>query len=118
MMYDQGLPTSLWEKSSITTMYIHNKIPHSILEEKTLEEVFTSKKPYIAHLKIFGCHVYIHVPKGKRKKMEHSEKKGIFFCYSESSKAYVIYVPGERHIEVSRDVGFHKEAIFKCSKEL
>jgi hypothetical protein len=38
--------------------------------------------------------------------------------YSENSKAYRIYVPGQRQIEVSKDVTFHEEAAFKKSKEL
>jgi hypothetical protein len=38
--------------------------------------------------------------------------------YNETSKAYKIYVPGERHIEVSKDVTFDEEAAFKRSKEL
>jgi hypothetical protein len=49
--------------------------------------------------------------------MEPSGKKGIFVGYSETSKAYKIYVPGQRYIEVSRDVTFHEEAAFKHSKE-
>jgi hypothetical protein len=72
----------------------------------------------VGHLRIFGCPVDIHVPKDKRTKMEPSCKKGIFVEYSETSKAYRIYVPGERHIEVSRDVSFHEEVVFKRSKEL
>jgi hypothetical protein len=72
----------------------------------------------VGHLRIFGCHVYIHVPKDKRTKMEPPGNKGIFVGYNETSKAYRIYVPGERHIEVSKDVSFHEEVVFKCSKEL
>ena len=45
--------------------------------------------------------------------MEPSGKKGTFVGYSETSKALRIYVPGERHIEVSRGVTFHEEAAFK-----
>jgi hypothetical protein len=62
--------------------------------------------------------VYIHVPKEKRTKMEPSGKKGGFVGYSENSKAYRIYVPGQRKIEVSINVTFHEEATFKKSKEL
>ena len=43
-------------------------------------------------------------------------EKGTFVGYSESSKVYRIYVPGERHIGVSRDVTFHEEVAFKRSK--
>jgi hypothetical protein len=34
------------------------------------EEVFSWIKPEVGHLRIFGCPVYIHVPKEKRTKME------------------------------------------------
>jgi hypothetical protein len=58
------------------------------------------------------------VPKEKRTKMEPYGKKRIFVGYSETSKAFKIYVLGQRHIEVSRDVTFHEEVAFKQSKEL
>ena len=45
--------------------------------------------------------------------MEPSRKKKTFVGYSETSKTFKIYVPGERHVEVSRDVTFHEEATFK-----
>lgn len=38
--------------------------------------------------------------------------------YNESSKAYIIYVPGQRQIEVSRDITFHEEVAFGKSREL
>ena len=62
--------------------------------------------------------MYIHVPKEKRSKLEPFGKKGIFVGYSETSKAYRIYVPGQRFIEVSRDVTFHEEVAFPCSREM
>jgi hypothetical protein len=61
-------------------------------------------KPEVGHFRIFGCPVYIHVPKEKRTKLDPSGIMGTFVGYSESSKAYRIYIPGQRHIEVSKDV--------------
>jgi hypothetical protein len=55
-----------------TTVYLQNKIPHRILEDKTPEEAFTGVRPEIGHLKIFGCPVYIHIPVEKRTKLEPS----------------------------------------------
>ena len=69
-------------------------------------------------MRIFGTPVYIHVPKEKRSKMDPSGKKGTFVGYSESSKAYLIYVLVQRYIEVSRDVIFHEEVVFCHSKEI
>ena len=69
-------------------------------------------------MRIFGTPVYIHVPKEERLNLEPSRKKGTFVGYSESLKAYRIYVHGQRYIEVSRDVIFHEEVVFRQSKEL
>jgi hypothetical protein len=78
MMFDQDLPNYLWEESTPTTMYIQNMCPHDILKDETLEEVFSGIKPEVGNIRIFGCSMYIHVPKEKRKKMEPSRKKGVF----------------------------------------
>jgi hypothetical protein len=74
-MYDQNLPLSLWVESANTTVYIQNRCPHKALEEKTPEEVCVGKKPSVDHLRIFSSHVYIHIPKEKRTKLEPSGKK-------------------------------------------
>jgi transposase InsO family protein len=93
LMNDQGLSMYLWGEATMTTIYVQNKSPHRILKDMTLEEAFSGKKPNVEHLRIFGCPVYIHIPKDKRNKLEPSGKKGIFVGYSESSKAYRIYIP-------------------------
>jgi hypothetical protein len=118
MMFNQDLPNSLWAEATSTFVYIQNMCPHPILKEKTSEEVFLGIKHEVGNLRIFGCPVYIHVPKEKRTKMEPSGKKGVFVGYNEKSKAYKIYVPGQRQIEVSIDVTFHEEDAIKKSREI
>ena len=54
----------------------------------TPKQSFTGMKLEVGHLLIFGCLVYIHVPKDKRTNLEPSGNKGTFVEYSESSKAY------------------------------
>jgi hypothetical protein len=83
----------------------------------TPEEAFSGKKPNVEHLRIFRCPVYIHIPKDKRKKLEPSGKKGIFVGYSESSRAYKIYIPEQHKIEFNRDVTFNEKMAFKKSIE-
>jgi hypothetical protein len=51
-------------------------------------------------------------------KLEPSGKKGTFVGYSETSKAYRIYISGQKFIEVSRDVTFHEETTFCRAREL
>jgi hypothetical protein len=87
------------------------------LKNNTLEESFAGVKPKIGHFRIFGCPIYFHVPKEKRSKVEPSWRKGTFVGYSESSKAYRIYIPGQRKIEIRRDVTFEEEVSFQISRE-
>ena len=78
MHHDQDLPMHLWEEATRTSVYVQNRTPHRVLENKKPEEVFSRKKPKVIHIRIFGCPVYIHIPKEKRTKLDPSRKKGIF----------------------------------------
>jgi transposase InsO family protein len=134
MIHDQDLPMCLWAETTMATVYVQNRLSHSALGLKTPEEMFTGK-PEVSHLKIFGCPVFIHIPKEKRNKLDPSGKRGIFvgYCevskafriyilggifvgYCEVSKAFRIYIPGQHHIEISRDVTFDEDAALKKFK--
>ena len=118
MLCDQGLPKFLWGESSNTALYVQNRCLHSTLDSKTPEEVFSGKKPDVSHFRVFGCPVYFHVPKEKRSKLISSGQKGTFVGYSETSKAYRIYVPGQREVEICHDVTFDKDAALKKVRNL
>ena len=62
MLHDQDLPMHLWAEAARTTVYVQNHTPHRVLENKTLEEVFSDEKLEVSHLRIFGCPVYIDIP--------------------------------------------------------
>lgn len=117
MLHDQDLPKFLWGEATKTTVYIQNRGLHRSLDNKTPEEVFTGKKPAVDHLRIFGCLVYIHILKDKRKKLDQSGMNGTFVGYNNSSKTYRIYLKGHQ-IEVSRDVIFDVIIALKKSKDL
>ena len=113
MIFDQNLEHYLWAEASCTTVYIQNRSPHSYLKDKTPEEIFSKVKPDISHLRIFGCPIYIHIPKEKRSKLEPSGRKWIFVDYTETSKACRVYIPGQKNIELSRDVIFEENLAFR-----
>ena len=94
MIHDQDLPMHMWEEATNTTVYMQNKISHKVLENKTPEEMFSREKSEVNHLRIFGCLIFVHVPKEKRTKLDPSKKNGIFVGYSDTSKAYWIYILG------------------------
>ena len=56
--------------------------------------------------------MHIRIPKEKRMKLYPSGKKGIFVGYSESSKAYRIYFPRFKKIDIIRDVIFDEYSTY------
>ena len=115
MIHDQGLPMYLWAEACSTVVYIHNRSPHKKMKDMTPKEAYTDVKPKASHLRIFGCLVYIHVPKEKRTKLEPVGRRCIFVGYSKSLKAYWIDFPGQRQIEVCKDVTFEEEEAYRRS---
>jgi hypothetical protein len=113
MIHDQDLPMCLWAETTMTAVYVQNRLSHSAHGFKTPEEMFTGKKAEVSHLKIFGCPVFIHIPKEKRNKFDPSGKKGIFVGHCEVSKAFRVYIPSHHHIQINRDVTFDEDATHK-----
>ena len=50
--------------------------------------------------------------------MDASGKKGTFVGYSETSKVYRIYVPGQREVEICHDVTFDKDVALRKVRDL
>ena len=98
-------------------VYVQNRTPHRVLKNKTPKEVLSGKKLEVIHLRIFGCPVYIHIPKEKRTKLDPLGKKGIFVGYSENSKAYRIHFLGFNKIDISRDVTFDEDTAYNKSRK-
>ena len=44
-------------------------------------------------------------------KLEPTTKKGILVCYSETSRAYCIYIPAQRKVVQRRDLRFEERAL-------
>ena len=62
--------------------------------------------------------MYINIPKEKMIDLDPSGKKGIFVGYSENSKAYRIYFPGYKKIDISTDVTFVEDSTYNKSRKL
>ena len=58
------------------------------------------------------------MPKEKRSKLDASGNKGMFVGYSETSKAYRIYVTGQREVEICLDATFDEDVALKKVRNL
>ena len=50
-------------------------------------------------------------------KLEPLGKKGIFVGYTKSSKAYIIYFPRFKKIDISKDVTFDEDSAYNKSRK-
>ena len=71
--------------------------------------------PEMSHFLIFNCLVYIHTLVEKRTKLDPSSMNGLILDYSETSKAYKIYIPALRKVVARRDVKFEEDRAFRRS---
>ena len=51
-----------------------------------------------------------------RTKLNPSSRKGVFVGYIDTSKAYRIYFPGFKNIDISRDVTFDEDSTYFKSR--
>jgi IS30 family transposase len=93
MLSGVRLGQELWAEEVGSTCYLVNRSPASTLDDKTPCEVWTSKKPSLTHLKVFGYKPYVHVPKENRSKLYKKAEKCIFIGYKDGLKGYKFWNP-------------------------
>jgi hypothetical protein len=108
MLSGVGLAQEFWVEAVDTARYLVNMSPSSVLVDMTPNEVWSGKNPSVAHLKVFGCDAFVHVPKEKRSKLDKKAVKCIFIGYKEGMKGYKLWDPASRRTMYSRDVVFRE----------
>jgi len=109
MLHEKNLPKMFWAEAANTAVFLQNRLPTKLLEEKTPFEVFYNYKPSLSFLKIFGSICFVHVPQIKTDKLDKKAMPGIFGGYSTVSKAYKVYHPQTQKMAIIKDVHFHED---------
>ena len=63
------LPLYLWGEALNTTQYILNRVPSKSVP-KTSYELWTSAKPELEHVRVWGCPVHVLLPPQERYKLQ------------------------------------------------
>lgn len=106
------LPIGFQEEVLYTATYLVNKSPSSVIEFKCPEEMWTSRKPNLSHLRVCGCEASVHQLECK---LELRALKCVFLGYQEGTKGYRLWKRGTSGVKVivSKDVVFNKNC-FPC----
>jgi len=87
-------------------------VPSQVIEFQTpyqkLQTFFETPHQPNLEPRIFGCTVYVHIPKVLRSKLDPCAQRCVFVGYSDFQKGYRCYCPHTRKLYVSVDVSFRE----------
>jgi hypothetical protein len=106
----------LWAEATSTACYLVNRSPHSALDFKVPEEIWSGNPVDYSNLRIFGCPAYAHVNDGK---LAPRAVECIFLGYASESKGYRLWCsdPKSQKLILSRDVTFNEDALLSSGKQ-
>src|SRR6201999_2833808 len=109
-----GIPDDLWAELAASATYLHNRLPTRANKESASPfELWHGHKPDISNLRVIWADAYMHIRKGKRSKLALRSKKLKMIGYHDEKKAYRLWDPTNRRIEISCDVIFDESIILK-----
>ena len=105
MLKQSGLSPKFWVEALLTATDIKNHTIMRTLNNICPLEKLTGFKPTVRHFRPFGCLVYIHVPKEKRRKLDDKAQSGVLMrCLPHRN--YKIYIPDNNKVHISPHVRF------------
>ena len=117
MLKSKNMPKEFWAEAVQCAVYVQNRCPHAKLAEQTPQESWSGIKPTVSHLKVFGSMAYAHVPDQRRTKLDDKSKKYVFIGYDEKTKAFKLFDPIEKKVNVSRDVHVNEESAWDWTNQ-
>jgi len=105
----------LWTEAVSTACYLVNHSPHSALDFKVLEEIWSGNPVDYSNLRIFRCPAYAHINNGK---LAPRAIECIFLGYASKSKGYRLWCSESKSqkLILSRDVIFNEDALLSSGK--
>nr|CAN75475.1 hypothetical protein VITISV_006889 [Vitis vinifera] len=108
MISHSTLPESLWGEAIKIAVYILNRVPSKAVA-KTPYELWTSKKPSIRHLHVWGCPAEARPYKPNEKKLDSRTVSCYFVGYSKRSRGFKFYDPSTRSFFETSNAKFIKD---------
>ena len=90
MLYAKNLNKSFWMETVANVIYTRNRCPTRHWTSLRPEEAWSSRKPYIAHMRVFGCVAYAMVLDEKLGKLDTKGTKCLFLGYNEGTKVFML----------------------------
>ena len=106
LLFDSGLPLSLWGEALTHSVYTKNRIPCIALDNKFPHEVLTGEVPDLGYLQPFGSPAHVFIPEERRKtggKLHARSVEGFLAGYGQQRNHYRFWIPSLHRVVISRD---------------
>ncbi|GJS98337.1 ribonuclease H-like domain-containing protein [Tanacetum coccineum] len=108
LLFQGGIPLNMWTECVLTDAYLINRLPTSVLNEKSPYDLVYNRPPSLKHLRSFGCLDYATILNNHDKFGSRSEKYALV-RYSNSKKVYKLWSLDNKQVIYSRDVKFFED---------
>lgn len=116
LMIESQVPKIFWSEALVTATYLVNRLPTRALSLKTPLQALSKfhKLPSTLTLEphVFGCSVFVHIPKTERSKIDPCAEKCVFVGYGINQHGYRCYSPNKRHMFITMDCDFLETEYF------
>jgi hypothetical protein len=111
LLHQAHLPVSYWTHAFQTAVYLINRMPTSILNNKSPFEIIFGRQPNYHKLRTFECQCFPWLKPYNHNKLQPKSKPCIFIGYSSTQNAYKCMDIHSSQIYISKHVVFD-ETIF------
>ena len=91
MLANAKLPHKFWAETLSTATYLRNRSPSTAVKGKTPFKAWTSRKPNVKHLRVFGCDAYAHVPKMNERNLT-LKLENVFFLAMPPKRKVIVFM--------------------------
>ncbi|CAI7868683.1 unnamed protein product [Closterium sp. NIES-53] len=114
ILVDSGLPLRFWPNAIRHATVIKNRVlTHVGGQHWVPMENWSSKKPLVDMLRVFGCMGLMHVPKEKRDKLQAAAVWAVHLGLAKGSKGWLMWDPKSNTVFITRDAKFMEGLMFK-----
>lgn len=118
MIKESNIPENLWADALVTACYVINKCPSIAIYGQIPEELWTGRKVYTKHLRVFGCRASItlncEVTFGD---LDFNVTEFVFIGYSNDVNSYKLWERNKNVFFIADDVNFD-ESVYPCKSNL
>lgn len=110
LLLSSSVPKKFWGEAALTSVYVINSIPSSVIAGLSPFERLYGSTPYYSELLVFRSTCFVLLAKVERDKL--SKKKSAILGYGIEQKGYRCYDPKTQKLRVSRHVTFWEKIPF------